>query len=106
VISADGVEGWLLRQSRWPGFTALVFGAGTASDGAARAVSDAAAAAGVPVETVRVPLDAAHALAAERYDAQDGTVYLLRPDQHICGRWRHADATALRAALNRALAKA
>ncbi|MGJ7495276.1 FAD-dependent oxidoreductase [Variovorax sp. RT4R15] len=106
VISADGVEGWLLRQSQWAGFTALVFGSGTPSDSAARAVSDAAAAASVPVEKVRVPLDAAHALAAERYDAQDGTVYLLRPDQHICGRWRHADAITLRAALNRALAKA
>ncbi|MDM0037474.1 FAD-dependent oxidoreductase [Variovorax sp. J22G21] len=106
VISADGLDGWLLRQSRWAGFTALVFGSGTASGDAARAVSDAAAAAGVPVATVRVPLDAAHALAAERYDAQDGTVYLLRPDQHICGRWRRADASTLCAALNRALAKA
>ncbi|MDM0056863.1 FAD-dependent oxidoreductase [Variovorax fucosicus] len=106
MLSADGTEGWLLRQSRWAGFTALAFGSGTASGDAARAVSDAAAAAGVPVATVRVPLDAAHALAAERYDAQDGTVYLLRPDQHICGRWRHADAGTLCAALNRALAKA
>ncbi|MEP6720532.1 MAG: FAD-dependent oxidoreductase [Variovorax sp.] len=106
TISADGLKGWLLQQSRWTGFTALVFGSGTASDGAARAVSDAAAAAGMPAATVRVPLDAAHALAAERYDAQDGTVYLLRPDQHICGRWRHADAGTLCAALNRALAKA
>ena len=106
VISADGRTGWLLQQGRWAGFTALVFGSGALADSAARAVSDAAAAAGAPVELVRVPLDAAHALAAERYDAQDGTVYLLRPDQHICGRWRHADTSTLRAALNRALAKA
>ena len=27
-------------------------------------------------------------LAAERYEARPGTVYLLRPDQHVCARWR------------------
>ena len=43
-------------------------------------------------------------LAARRYDATPGTVYLLRPDQHVCARWRHPPAAdGLAAALRRAL---
>jgi 3-(3-hydroxy-phenyl)propionate hydroxylase len=43
---------------------------------------------------------------AQRYDARDGTVYLLRPDQHIAARWRAFDAFAVRAAVARATANA
>jgi 3-(3-hydroxy-phenyl)propionate hydroxylase len=42
-------------------------------------------------------------LVANRYDAQPGTTYLLRPDQHVLARWRTLDATQLQAALARAL---
>ena len=40
--------------------------------------------------------------AAQRYDAQPGTAYLIRPDQHVCARWRHLDSAHVRAALARA----
>ena len=40
----------------------------------------------------------------ERYDAQPGTVYLIRPDQHVAARWRTFDPTQAQAALARALA--
>ena len=39
---------------------------------------------------------------AERYDSQPGTVYLLRPDQHVAARFRTFDADQLKAALARA----
>jgi 3-(3-hydroxy-phenyl)propionate hydroxylase len=39
----------------------------------------------------------------ERFDAQPGSTYLLRPDQHLCARWRSFDPNKVRAARLRAL---
>ena len=41
-------------------------------------------------------------LARARYDAADGAAYLIRPDQHVVGRWRKLDPEAVRAAVARA----
>ena len=41
-------------------------------------------------------------LLRQRYDARAGTFYLMRPDQHVCARWRRFDVDATRAALARA----
>ena len=38
----------------------------------------------------------AQGLLSRRYDACAGTCYLLRPDQHVCARWRDFDAAAVR----------
>jgi 3-(3-hydroxy-phenyl)propionate hydroxylase len=43
---------------------------------------------------------------AQRYDAQPGSAWLLRPDQHIAARWRQVDAAQVQAALLRALGTA
>ena len=43
---------------------------------------------------------------AERFDAKHGSVYLVRPDQHVAARWRALDADRLRAALARATCNA
>jgi 3-(3-hydroxy-phenyl)propionate hydroxylase len=45
-------------------------------------------------------------IAAQRYDAKPGTVYLLRPDQHVAARWRTFDAANIKAAVARATCNA
>lgn len=45
-------------------------------------------------------------LLARRCDARPGTAYLLRPDQHVCARWRAVDGETLAAAIGRALGRA
>jgi 3-(3-hydroxy-phenyl)propionate hydroxylase len=57
--------------------------------------------AGVAPEGLRVFVDSKNRF-AERFDAQPGTTYLIRPDQHVAARWRAFDATALTSALARA----
>jgi 3-(3-hydroxy-phenyl)propionate hydroxylase len=69
----------------------------------------------VPVTVLTVRLHGAHTeptlsdsegLLAQRYDLKPGTVVLLRPDQHVCARWRHPTPAQIRAALRRAAALA
>ena len=42
---------------------------------------------------------------AQRYDAQRGSAWLLRPDQHVVARWRQVDVGKVQAALLRALGR-
>ena len=103
VRSARG--GWLLEFL--PGaFTLLTFGDVVPAADALRL-----ARAPIPCGVVQVGgTPAAHALcvgdieglAARRYDARPGTCYLLRPDQHVCARWRTYDRAAVDAAMARA----
>lgn len=55
-----------------------------------------------PIAPGVVALEDVDGLAAQRYDARPGTTYLIRPDQHVCARWRGTDAPTLAAALQRA----
>jgi 3-(3-hydroxy-phenyl)propionate hydroxylase len=75
-----------------PGFTLLVAG----DAGTLRGVGEGLA----PVKVLEV---ATEAIVLERYDMKPGTVVLLRPDQHVCARWRTIDPQAVRAALRRTL---
>jgi 3-(3-hydroxy-phenyl)propionate hydroxylase len=95
AVDAPVDGSWLLRRLNGPGFTALAFEAD-----AAPLVAGAEGIAALHV--VHLP---ASGLAAERYDAQPGTVVLLRPDQHVCARWRASQAGDVAAALRRALAR-
>jgi len=103
IVRADGSAGWLLRECHAALFTALVFGRGDAAERSLRALK----AGDHPLHIVRVEATAPEdELAMQRYDAQPGTVYLLRPDQHVCARWRQPTAASIRAAIDHALAKA
>jgi 3-(3-hydroxy-phenyl)propionate hydroxylase len=102
VMREGGGTGWLLRECHVERFTALVFGQGEAAERSLQALQTA----DLPLHIVRVASGGTEAeLAVQRYDAQPGTVYLLRPDQHVCARWRQPTATHIRSALDRALAK-
>ena len=116
VVRADGRAGWLLRELG-NGFTALV--SDDPNFDALAAELQAAAEAVVPLCILRVTADGSarsasrhtrlidsEGLVAQRYDLQPGTVYVLRPDQHVCARWRKASGPSVRAALRRALALA
>jgi 3-(3-hydroxy-phenyl)propionate hydroxylase len=45
-------------------------------------------------------------LLARRCDARPGTAYLLRPDQHVCARWRAPDGERMADAVARAMHRA
>ncbi|BAN25604.1 FAD-dependent oxidoreductase [Caballeronia insecticola] len=114
-VRVDGRDAWMLAQTHGGAFTGIYFcGLGQDPDACAKslaALSDgplplnalivvpkgmSCAAKGVTV------VEDVEGMVAHRFDAQPGTFYLLRPDQHVCARWRTFDAAAVAAALKRA----
>ena len=94
-VTRQGQASWLLRELG-PDFTLLVFGEapGWALD--------------LPhVQTLRIGIDLldSQGLVGQRLDAGAGAAYLIRPDQHVCARWRHPSEAGVRAALDRATAR-
>ncbi|MBO9643735.1 MAG: FAD-dependent oxidoreductase [Pseudacidovorax sp.] len=85
----QGDPAWLLR-SLGPDFTLLVFG---------QAPHWICELPGVAVRCLGQDLIDARGVLARRLDAQPGTAYLVRPDQHVCARWRQPSLEAVRAAL-------
>ena len=61
--------------------------------------------AGIRLATIGEDVVDADGSFAKRFDATPGAAYLLRPDQHLCARWRRYDAGRAAAARNRALGK-
>ena len=113
-IRLDGRQAWLIDQvgNR---FQLLVYASDPTKVDASSLVSlqDTP----IPVEAIVVSpctgklpglrsLEDSEGLIARRYDARDGTAYLLRPDQHVCARWRAFDAGKVRAAVARATCNA
>ncbi len=91
-LARNGRPTWLLRELG-PDFTLLVFGAAPEW---ARAL---------PLHTLTIDGDGLsdpQGLARQRYDAQPGTAYLMRPDTHVAARWRCPSEAAVRDALDRA----
>ena len=88
----DGRSTWLLRELG-DDFTLLIFGEEPAWAHALK----------LKLLVIDEPTDTlGHA--AQRYDALLGTAYLMRPDQHVCARWRSPSLHAVQAAMNRATA--
>jgi 3-(3-hydroxy-phenyl)propionate hydroxylase len=93
VTTAAGKPGWLLR-SLASEFTLIVFG--DPSNWMHNLPH-------VAVLRIGTDLLDVQGLIAQRLDASPGTAYLVRPDQHVCARWRHPTEAAVRAALDRAI---
>jgi 3-(3-hydroxy-phenyl)propionate hydroxylase len=103
VRSADGGAGWLLSRLG-EGFVVLCFcGAGEHVDALPLPTLAIFPAGGRGTVSANVAvLEDIHGLVAQRYDARPGTLYLIRPDQHVCARWRSVDTAKLAAAVRRA----
>ncbi len=92
-LRREGRPTWLLRELG-DDFTLLMFGTAppwAPALGLQCVVLDAAGG-----------LEDVEGLASARYDARPGTAYLIRPDQHVCARWRAPGEAGVRAALARA----
>ena len=112
-VRESGAEGWLLDKVGGR-FVALYFvDDARALDAVTTATLAQLASGGIAVQPLLISrhpgsvdgvrqLEDSHGIAAQRYDARPGTVYLLRPDQHVAARWRTLDAGQLRAAVARA----
>ena len=103
VTRADGRDDWLLRQLG-DGFTALV-----SHDAALGRALHGVEVGGFALKVVAIGGDGLvdrDGDVARRYDLQPGTVVLLRPDAHVCARWRSPARAQVEAALRRALAAA
>ncbi|CAN7421324.1 FAD-dependent oxidoreductase [Pseudoduganella sp. LjRoot289] len=115
-VRAGGADDWFLSHVG-DGFTALYFSDGTV-DEAQRQTMRQLAQGPIFVRTLVVTppggqgagvksmlegvVEDAEGLLARRYDASPGTCYLLRPDQHVCARWRRFDAGRISEAVARA----
>ena len=122
-VHAAGQPAWLLQQLGQR-FTGVLFCGPDGIDETTRAVLQALQRGPIPLtlvlltgvqsedmtpmpETVAelkaLVLNDSEGLATTRYDAKPGTFYLIRPDQHVCARWRALDADKVEQALKRAL---
>ena len=105
----QGRPDWLLG-STGNEFTGIYL-AGTPHDQATLREIASLSADTIPVRTLVIApagqagagmLEDAGGVFASRYDATPGSFYLLRPDQHVCARWRGFNPQAVRDAVARA----
>ena len=101
IRRGDSAQGWFLN-SLGDGFVVLCFGPPPAGASIAHgAVGARLMSVGEhPGADLRDP----EGLLEQRFDARHGTVYLIRPDQHVAARWRAFDTGKVQAALARCLA--
>ena len=106
-ITINGADAWFLNQLG-DRFSGIYF----SEDGSAPGQLDAAGTVQIPVETLVVTGSGKgtgknrivdnNGLLHLHYDARPGTYYLVRPDQHVAGRWRQFNPEKVSQALARA----
>lgn len=113
ALSAYLAEGDYLRDHFGNGFQLLCF---APAPDALACLAAAARATGLPVTVISIaaqkePMAGADVVLSDpkgvamtRYDAEPGTAYLLRPDLHVCARWRAPTPARIIAALRTAIA--
>ena len=121
-VKTQGRDGWLLDLVCGNAFAGLRF---CGKDEDARAIAGRLAAfkhpgialdmllvleQGASLDGAALPagvaaIEDAQGVLARRFDAQAGSFYLLRPDQHLCARWRAWDEARVAAAIDRALCR-
>jgi len=106
-LTLAGSDSWLM-QHLGQGFDLLVYGESMPDAVSACPVNKLLV---VPCDAVPQPQSGVVVLHdhtgtfARRYDARPGSAWLLRPDQHVCARWRKVDAADVASALDRACAR-
>ena len=106
-VALEGEPGWLLKHLGRE-FVGLYFAAAGEVVGVdVTGLNEGA----IPIRTVVVKpagdqdataLEDINGLAHRHYDATPGSYYLIRPDQHVAGRWRQFDHDKVMHALARA----
>ncbi|HJU71974.1 MAG TPA: FAD-dependent oxidoreductase [Paucimonas sp.] len=117
-VATDGQASWFLTHVG-NGFAGIYFSDGTPLSGDTLAALQSLATGKLPIKPIVVVphgtrmtgvagivfLEDKDGLLAQRFDGRAGTYYLLRPDQHVCARWRALDIDKARAAMARAIGK-
>ena len=115
-VKVDSKDAWFLNQIGSGEFTGMYFcGIG---DDVAKMAGQLAALAHLPIPVrplIVIPrggsacavsdalvVEDVEGILTHRFDARPGTFYLLRPDQHVCARWRELKIDSIAAALRRA----
>ncbi len=118
-VSEDGRPGWFLS-SVGDEFNGIYFSNGEPPPPEVSAELNRLGHGAIPVQSlvvvpqgkaVRLPhglrvIEDVEGLLAQRFDACPGSFYLLRPDQHVCARWRQFNPDWVRAAVARATCNA
>jgi len=109
-VRKEGRDAWLLETLGWT-FKGLYFAKQGETFSKTKELTDFP----VPIEVVTVQgaggaggsdvVVDADGLATKHYDGQPGTFYLIRPDQHVAGRWRTFDAENVKQAVLTATAR-
>lgn len=109
-IGYQGISHWLLKLLG-RGFTLLILGDESSEAGLIKEIDKLGLEADLNLITIgfkhsrSVTIEDRESLVSSRYSLTPGTAYLIRPDQHVCARWRQLDANRVTKAYDVAMGK-